>query len=138
MIRRPPRSTRTDTLFPYTTLFRSEADQRCGGAATQCPVSRQGQADQRPFLPAGPAGFTGSTVKWRRWRNIAGRHCSRPLCMHKRSGRKEYFGCRTRRPQIGSTSCRERVCTNVYRSVVVEQLTKKSNETKSHEKLHYT
>src|SRR3546814_11317272 len=27
MIRRPPRSTRTDTLFPYTTLFRSE----CGG-----------------------------------------------------------------------------------------------------------
>src|SRR3546814_15843278 len=30
MIRRPPRSTRTDTLFPYTTLFRS----------------------QRPFVPA--------------------------------------------------------------------------------------
>src|SRR3546814_4092559 len=28
MIRRPPRSTRTDTLFPYTTLFRSTA--RCG------------------------------------------------------------------------------------------------------------
>src|SRR3546814_10204099 len=26
MIRRPPRSTRTDTLFPYTTLFRSGAD----------------------------------------------------------------------------------------------------------------
>src|SRR3546814_1667068 len=30
MIRRPPRSTRTDTLFPYTTLFRS----RC--ATTSC------------------------------------------------------------------------------------------------------
>src|SRR3546814_1220345 len=29
MIRRPPRSTRTDTLFPYTTLFRSIA--RIGG-----------------------------------------------------------------------------------------------------------
>src|SRR3546814_4122138 len=28
MIRRPPRSTRTDTLFPYTTLFRSEEGQR--------------------------------------------------------------------------------------------------------------
>src|SRR3546814_10855614 len=27
MIRRPPRSTRTDTLFPYTTLFRSQANQ---------------------------------------------------------------------------------------------------------------
>src|SRR3546814_7094456 len=26
MIRRPPRSTRTDTLFPYTTLFRSARD----------------------------------------------------------------------------------------------------------------
>src|SRR3546814_13684897 len=26
MIRRPPRSTRTDTLFPYTTLFRSHRD----------------------------------------------------------------------------------------------------------------
>src|SRR3546814_8796328 len=31
MIRRPPRSTRTDTLFPYTTLFRSLAGgHRCG------------------------------------------------------------------------------------------------------------
>src|SRR3546814_13688903 len=28
MIRRPPRSTRTDTLFPYTTLFRSELLER--------------------------------------------------------------------------------------------------------------
>src|SRR3546814_16488460 len=28
MIRRPPRSTRTDTLFPYTTLFRSVAELR--------------------------------------------------------------------------------------------------------------
>src|SRR3546814_3906621 len=27
MIRRPPRSTRTDTLFPYTTLFRSQLEQ---------------------------------------------------------------------------------------------------------------
>src|SRR3546814_11579015 len=27
MIRRPPRATRTDTLFPYTTLFRSVAEQ---------------------------------------------------------------------------------------------------------------
>src|SRR3546814_7341409 len=40
MIRRPPRSTRTDTLFPYTTLFRSLAlayaeayPERCRGMA---------------------------------------------------------------------------------------------------------
>src|SRR3546814_5147110 len=30
MIRRPPRSTRTDTLFPYTTLFRSYINSTCG------------------------------------------------------------------------------------------------------------
>src|SRR3546814_15240930 len=35
MIRRPPRSTRTDTLFPYTTLFRSEC--RFAGKAAQHP-----------------------------------------------------------------------------------------------------
>src|SRR3546814_11740683 len=29
MIRRPPRSTRTDTLFPYTTLFRSAGFESC-------------------------------------------------------------------------------------------------------------
>src|SRR3546814_6583585 len=34
MIRRPPRSTRTDTLFPYTTLFRSYADLRPDPSAT--------------------------------------------------------------------------------------------------------
>src|SRR3546814_17674941 len=39
MIRRPPRSTRTDTLFPYTTLFRSR--KRCSRSATsRCRRSR--------------------------------------------------------------------------------------------------
>src|SRR3546814_19014138 len=33
MIRRPPRSTRTDTLFPYTTLFRSSGSGRPGPIA---------------------------------------------------------------------------------------------------------
>src|SRR3546814_12492253 len=33
MIPRPPRSTRTDTLFPYTTLFRSDADLSDAGEA---------------------------------------------------------------------------------------------------------
>src|SRR3546814_5406839 len=31
MLRRPPRSTRTDTLFPYTTLFRSTRFRAAGG-----------------------------------------------------------------------------------------------------------
>src|SRR3546814_6912597 len=43
LIRRPPRSTRTDTLFPYTTLFRS-ADAR----------------DRAPVRPAACAGFAGA------------------------------------------------------------------------------
>src|SRR3546814_1317931 len=33
MIRRPPRSTRTDTLFPYTTLFRSKGQEGVGREA---------------------------------------------------------------------------------------------------------
>src|SRR3546814_17090328 len=37
MIRRPPRSTRTDTLFPYTTLFRSILADRHGRRAVLVP-----------------------------------------------------------------------------------------------------
>src|SRR3546814_4386258 len=43
MIRRPPRSTRTDTLFPYTTLFRSRA-QASMARARPCPGSRRSAA----------------------------------------------------------------------------------------------
>src|SRR3546814_4673537 len=39
MIRRPPRSTRTDTLFPYTTLFRSPF--HLAGVAAQAGILRQ-------------------------------------------------------------------------------------------------
>src|SRR3546814_4764186 len=41
MILRPPRSTRTDTLFPYTTLFRSRAFSEAPLANTTC-TSRSG------------------------------------------------------------------------------------------------
>src|SRR3546814_1271725 len=37
MIRRPPRSTRTDTLFPYTTLFRSRK-RMIGALSNEAPV----------------------------------------------------------------------------------------------------
>src|SRR3546814_17993507 len=43
MIRRPPRSTRTDTLFPYTTLFRSRAG--AGGGAARPPAAQAQAAD---------------------------------------------------------------------------------------------
>src|SRR3546814_2194335 len=46
MIRRPPRSTRTDTLFPYTTLFRScEPRRRRVGGRRKQPPPRRGQRD---------------------------------------------------------------------------------------------
>src|SRR3546814_8218473 len=45
MIRRPPRSTRTDTLFPYTTLFRSQA--RHGVVADRVIGGRDGFQLQR-------------------------------------------------------------------------------------------
>src|SRR3546814_14535248 len=44
MIRRPPRSTRTDTLFPYTTLFRSEK-------AGVIPHIRSAATAWSPLLP---------------------------------------------------------------------------------------
>src|SRR3546814_6792715 len=39
MIRRPPRSTRTDTLFPYTTLFRSRRGAAPRRTVRSCPAS---------------------------------------------------------------------------------------------------
>src|SRR3546814_8292594 len=56
MIRRPPRSTRTDTLFPYTTLFRSNQ----GAAPRRYPV-----AVERPAGEGGPLmaiDFSGKVV----------------------------------------------------------------------------
>src|SRR3546814_6258497 len=58
MIRRPPRSTRTDTLFPYTTLFRST-----GGCEASTLFDRGTQDDDRrwnPILTAAPS-FSGKT-----------------------------------------------------------------------------
>src|SRR3546814_19237140 len=56
MIRRPPRSTRTDTLFPYTTLFRSAAGLLLAVAAvtaTECSdLLRVYAVANRPALTA--------------------------------------------------------------------------------------
>src|SRR3546814_6550778 len=54
MIRRPPRSTRTDTLFPYTTLFRSHLGQpvpglrRPGAQAAGARLPGRRAAGRRP------------------------------------------------------------------------------------------
>src|SRR3546814_2683286 len=81
MIRRPPRSTRTDTLFPYTTLFRSQhqaRDLQAGGAA----------ADRRshPVVPAAGALQEAAPQEGEAWRERA-QHMSRFLpddaCVHR-------------------------------------------------------
>src|SRR3546814_8347752 len=58
MIRRPPRSTRTDTLFPYTTLFRSAATHHLYGHALFQP-------DQFAHRRAPPARGVGGDVRAR-------------------------------------------------------------------------
>src|SRR3546814_2419346 len=59
MIRRPPRSTRTDTLFPYTTLFRSaeqcSCQQKIKGELHQAfPISSRTSV-KRPVIAAAAA-----------------------------------------------------------------------------------
>src|SRR3546814_10052566 len=58
MIRLPPRSTRTDTLFPYTTLCRSAHGRRAGGAdedavQQEAPHRDQRRGDQPPEVGFG-------------------------------------------------------------------------------------
>src|SRR3546814_14961735 len=53
MIRRPPRSTRTDTLFPYTTLFRSVVLQELCAGRQGLAQRDQGSRDGVPDRPAG-------------------------------------------------------------------------------------
>src|SRR3546814_4960842 len=48
MILRPPRPTRTDTLFPYTTLFRSLAASPPQGARRQAPQSARAATKTHP------------------------------------------------------------------------------------------
>src|SRR3546814_5118854 len=53
MFRRPPRSTRTDTRFPDTTLFRSRGDAPAGGPVHLCQRPRNGLAQAAPAQPQG-------------------------------------------------------------------------------------
>src|SRR3546814_11045742 len=110
MIRRPPRSTRTDTLFPYTTLFRSH------GISLFWPGTlweAHGYIDARPM---------------RRQHNAAPARCNRSgagtfgagifspdTCVVKiqhyfAAERNETHEPRKIHRKIGRASCRERVC----------------------------
>src|SRR3546814_18927610 len=126
MIRRPPRSTRTDTLFPFTTLFRSGAvfeiaflDHLPALAVTVIVIDGLGTAifsgapgeeildfchrQQRIVSsltqPADAAIKVGRLAQWR-----GGLHSDDKV--HNLSLRLD----RIERMQIGRASCRERVC----------------------------
>src|SRR3546814_16309930 len=95
MIRRPPRSTRTDTLFPYTTLFRS------GPPGRAEPLLREGAGMKAVLCRAwgGPQGLTVEEV-------------ATPAPA---SGQVLIAVAAA---EIGRVSCWERVCPSVSSSVV--------------------
>src|SRR3546814_5263531 len=95
MIRRPPRSTRTDTLFPYTTLFRSRRPP-AGTAGGEAAHERLG----RPSLDPLPRGAHEALPRdaWRRRRaveialraaGLLGRPALRPGCAGRCLGSRE-------------------------------------------------
>src|SRR3546814_16016371 len=75
MRRRPPRSTRTDTLFPYTTLFRSRFFRGIGQdisalGETFLPVLRENLVDTAGILNSTIRGFTEWATEGERVRQI--------------------------------------------------------------------
>src|SRR3546814_7535525 len=55
MIRRPPRSTRTDTLFPYTTLFRSaDASRTAADRSKRRPIPCRHNSGRACYSPRSP------------------------------------------------------------------------------------
>src|SRR3546814_15387712 len=144
MIRRPPRSTRTDTLFPYTTLFRSarllrpraypgvrirrdpDAPRR---EVRPVPAHRTGRARRMPLVAdVADVDRAGDRRRLRALLFLRAREIripDQPLCdgsqAHPRRGRPPPG-------QIGRASCRERVCQYVKLSVGAAELKKKIKE----------
>src|SRR3546814_14780149 len=123
MIRRPPRSTRTDTLFPYTTLFRSEI-YRQGGfrlegpkltAADLARLRLEAAAHILRIWGAGPQASRATLalpsskalLRWRRGQAAipagTAERIGIVLALFDRLVTEGDF-------QIGRASCRERVC----------------------------
>src|SRR3546814_21138390 len=108
MIRRPPRSTRTDTLFPYTTLFRSH-DESVAALTERLGIAASGGGvtlleGMRARLSA--ARSTASVLEALE-ESIAGRSAEMAAedDRHARG-----WGSLTALLEIGSASCRDRGC----------------------------
>src|SRR3546814_12116475 len=113
MIRRPPRSTRTDTLFPYTTLFRSYLRTARDDRDRMAPARRAAAAfrgdECEAGWPADPAaGGGGAEAQFRR-------SCADPRWFRPRLHPRRLFAFRAdaaeqgQPRQIGRAACRERV-----------------------------
>src|SRR3546814_11564084 len=103
MIRLPPKSTRTDTLFPYTTLFRS-----CGGCG-QFPARRPGARCRWLTLHEHLGVTMAKSAIELYWQEICSKHLPvhlGPLPLDSVNGGEMESGS----GQIGRASCRERVC----------------------------
>src|SRR3546814_11877622 len=109
-IRRPPRSTRTDTRFPYTTLFRSHVNGASGGQSERIVIVEDGgNPSESPRLHS----FFG-----RSQRSIVHDQLGMPPC--RQGGRKPVVGFDFNRAmtmpegasgQTGRARGRERGCT---------------------------
>src|SRR3546814_19279353 len=116
MRRRPPRYTRTDTLFPYTTLFRSDhwplahifGHDRQIEPEVEALLRLVGRSREVEALPAAGA--------------------QQPLERHLPFGLPFGTGRRLAAVQIGRAECRERVCQDGELSVVALSLNKKKTE----------
>src|SRR3546814_14924585 len=104
MLRRPPRSTRTDTLFPYTTLFRSQEQPASGAVEEACrhgpPVAALWWRSHRlpsaadgkscASVPADCLEGANSAVRERK------RRAARARSEERRVGKERVSTCRTR------------------------------------------
>src|SRR3546814_12432991 len=119
MIRRPPSSTRTDTLFPYTTLLRSLALAAAGTGRDRARIARQGPrcgardggrrcARDRRTTEIGACRRAGRA----RQGVVVGTTGRAPAALAPWWSRP---GVADRRPgrAVGRASCRERVCQDV-------------------------
>src|SRR3546814_11574051 len=95
MIRRPPRSTRTDTLFPYTTLFRSLEQLEAAGFRV-IPITGR------------PAGWCDMIARFWPVAGIVGENGALYMQYDREERRmhRRFF----QSDEIGRASCRERVC----------------------------
>src|SRR3546814_13182615 len=106
MIRRPPRSTRTDTLFPYTTLFRSthaigpdpargHGSVRDGDHAQWTPCEAGENPAAKPF-GENPERGERQQIGWRRKMRLAPRFHHPRRSEERRVGKEWVRTCRSR------------------------------------------